>query len=75
MLRSFLDEVSRSRIAGWAQDDAQPDAPLNLLIPVRRGSGEMSPSLIDVGLLKEHRDFVTVGGRPVVELDHDGTCR
>jgi glycosyltransferase involved in cell wall biosynthesis len=34
MLRSFLDEVSRSRIAGWAQDEAQPDAPLSLLILV-----------------------------------------
>src|SRR5437764_14950812 len=34
MLRSFLDEVSRERIAGWAQDEAQPDAPLSLLILV-----------------------------------------
>ena len=34
MLRSFLDEVSRRRVAGWAQDDAQPDAPLSLLILV-----------------------------------------
>jgi glycosyltransferase involved in cell wall biosynthesis len=37
MLRSFLDEVSRHRIAGWAQDEAQPDAPLNLLILVDDG--------------------------------------
>src|SRR3954469_1633873 len=34
MLRSFLDEISRERIAGWAQDGAQPDAPLSLLILV-----------------------------------------
>src|SRR5438270_20720 len=34
MLRSFLDEVGRYRIAGWAQDEAQPDAPLSLLILV-----------------------------------------
>jgi glycosyltransferase involved in cell wall biosynthesis len=37
MLRSFLDEVSRHRIAGWAQDEAQPDAPLSLLILVDDG--------------------------------------
>src|SRR4051794_11616635 len=32
MLRGFIDGADRHRIAGWAQDDAQPDAPLSLLI-------------------------------------------
>jgi glycosyltransferase involved in cell wall biosynthesis len=34
MLRSFLDEADRHRVAGWAQDDDQPGAPLTLLILV-----------------------------------------
>jgi glycosyltransferase involved in cell wall biosynthesis len=32
MLRSFLDLADRHRVAGWAQDDVQPNAPLSLLI-------------------------------------------
>ena len=34
MLRSFLDEATRHRVAGWVQDEEQPDAPLTLLILV-----------------------------------------
>jgi glycosyltransferase involved in cell wall biosynthesis len=32
MLRSCVDLVDRHRVAGWARDDAQPDAPLSLII-------------------------------------------
>lgn len=32
MLRGRLDEVSRVRIAGWAQDDRQPHQPVALLV-------------------------------------------
>src|SRR5204862_5643459 len=32
MLRSHVDVVSRREVAGWAQDDAQPDTPVSLLI-------------------------------------------
>ena len=32
MLRGRLDEASRRRISGWAQDDAYPDVPVSLLI-------------------------------------------
>jgi glycosyltransferase involved in cell wall biosynthesis len=32
VLRSFIDVVTRQRVSGWAQDDAQPGAPLALLI-------------------------------------------
>jgi glycosyltransferase involved in cell wall biosynthesis len=32
VLRSFIDVVTRHRVSGWAQDDAQPGAPLALLI-------------------------------------------
>ncbi|HEX3860540.1 MAG TPA: glycosyltransferase [Stellaceae bacterium] len=34
MLRSFLDQADHYRVAGWAQDDDQPEAPLSLLLLV-----------------------------------------
>src|SRR5207237_1141094 len=55
MLRSFLDEVSRNRIAGWAQDEAQPGAPLSLLILV-------DEALVARVLANRHRpDLATAG--------------
>ena len=56
MLRSFLDEANRHRVAGWAQDEAQPDAPLTLLILVddalaaRVLANRYRPDLADAGI-------------------------
>lgn len=55
MLRSFLDEVSRNRIAGWAQDDAQPNAPLRLLILV-------NDTLVARVLANRHRPDLAAAG-------------
>lgn len=32
MLQSYVDSADRYRVSGWAHDNAQPDAPLSLLI-------------------------------------------
>jgi glycosyltransferase involved in cell wall biosynthesis len=55
MLRSFLDEVGRYRIAGWAQDEAQPDAPLSLLILV-------NDALVARVLANRHRPDLAAAG-------------
>ena len=55
MLRSFLDEVGRNRIAGWAQDAAQPDAPLSLLILV-------DDALVARVLANRHRPDLAAAG-------------
>ena len=55
MLRSFLDEVGRNRIAGWAQDEAQPGAPLSLLILV-------DDALVARVLANRHRPDLAAAG-------------
>jgi hypothetical protein len=55
MLRSFLDEVGRNRITGWAQDEAQPDAPLSLLILV-------DEALVARVLANRHRPDLAAAG-------------
>jgi len=55
MLRSFLDEVGRNRITGWAQDEAQPDAPLSLLILVNE-------ALVARVLANRHRPDLAAAG-------------
>jgi hypothetical protein len=56
MLRSFLDEANRHRVAGWVQDEHQPDAPLTLLILVdgalaaRVLANRYRPDLADAGI-------------------------
>src|SRR5437763_5128815 len=55
MLRSFLDEVGRYRIAGWAQDEAQPDAALSLLILI-------DDALVARVLANRHRPDLAAAG-------------
>jgi len=63
MLRSFLDEANRHRVAGWAQDEEQPDAPLSLLILVddalaaRILANRHRPDLAAAGIGDGHHGF------------------